>query len=72
MKILIQHRSTKRFLTQDGKWVKAWKKAAPFLNPFSALRFCAERGLEETEITIPVESLQPATNRGLMRSNAMG
>jgi len=52
MKILVQNRKTNAFLTAGAKWVRHLNLARPFTNPISALRFCADHELRDTDMIV--------------------
>jgi hypothetical protein len=52
IRIVVQHRKTNAFLTQDAKWARRLDDARQFRTSIEALRFCADRELRETDMLV--------------------
>lgn len=52
LKILIQHKGTGRYLTEDGAWVDQEEGAKDFPNASRAVDFCREHKLKDVQITL--------------------
>lgn len=59
LKILIQHKGTGRYLTEDGAWVDLEEGAKDFPNASRAVDFCREHKLKDVQITLRFDTGLP-------------
>lgn len=59
LRILVQHKGTGCFLTEDGAWVEEGNLARDFANASIASQFCKERDLKDVQITLRFETGLP-------------
>ena len=52
MKILVQDRTTKAFLTADKRWVQQLEFARTFATSLEALRFCFEKNMTNMDVLV--------------------
>jgi hypothetical protein len=58
MKVIIQKRSNRRFLTPNGQWTNARERARNFNKSIIALQFCLERELYDVWIVLTFLELE--------------
>jgi len=59
LKILIQHKGTGRYLTEDGLWMDEDEGAKDFPNASRAVDFCREHQLKDVQITLRFDTGLP-------------
>jgi hypothetical protein len=55
MRILVQHKGTGLYVTDEGTWHKDFRTARDFASTSSASEFCRERGLQDVHIALKFE-----------------
>ncbi len=58
-KLLVRHRSYKKFLSPAGRWVKRAEAAFLFPNLLNAINTCLGRGLQDVELILRFEGNRP-------------
>jgi hypothetical protein len=52
MRILVQDRETRSFLTEDARWVTQHDRARSFTTSLEALRFCVQREMKNMDLVV--------------------